>query len=222
MKGISARILCMTTAVLGLAALPLTAVHAQALEQRFKLREFTYEEIAAVPMPDLEYSERQARTRDFKKYYYFHREDTSFAQAFADIAECDALASGLKIYAGGREPYPGYYANQYGPGGVNYNKGRVIDPTGVAIGAAIGSALGPGLADAINGSAARRATRRVNMRNCMGFKGYQRFGLPKNLWKEFNFEEGKGREDDAVREAALLQQAKVASGPRPMTQVLER
>lgn len=190
---------------LGALLLPLASVaSAQALEQDREVRSFTSEEIAAIPMPDTDFDMDRARVGDFDKYYYFHRDGTSFEEAFADISECDELASGLASYRGSSEPYPGYYAGQYGIGGV------------------IGSVIGEMLADAIHGSAARREMRRVNMRNCMGYKGYGRYGIPKNLWTEFNFEEGGGREDEDVRDAALLQQAKVASGPKPTTEVLER
>lgn len=204
MTGAYVRALGIIAIVLGLGTLPLTGLQAQIDSQTLEIPQLSDDEVAAIPMPDLQFDESRANSRDFKKYYYFHRENTNFNQAFADILECDALASGLQIYAPDSEPYPGYYATQYGIGGV------------------IGSVVGSMLADAIHGSSARRATRRVNMRNCMGFKGYQRFGLPKKLWKEFNFEEGNGRKDEEERAAALLQQAKVASGPRPTTEVLER
>lgn len=150
-----------------------------------------------IPTPDLAFELTQSDIDNFDKYFYFNREDTSFAEAYADIVECDSLASGISYYAGGSEPYLGYYGSQYGIGG------------------AIGGVIGSALADAIYGSAARRKIRRINMRNCMGFKGYSRYGLAKTLWESFNFEEGNGRKRDDVREAALLQQAKVASGPRP-------
>ncbi|MEM7703682.1 MAG: hypothetical protein AAF251_17225 [Pseudomonadota bacterium] len=185
--------------------LPLAgAAQAQSLVDEQQTRSFTANEIAAVEMPTLGFDVRKAKVKDFKKYYYFHRDETSFEEAFADLTECDALSSGLAAYTGDREPYPGYYATQYGIGGV------------------IGGVLGNMLADAIYGSSERRALRRINMRNCMGFKGYQRYGVPKKLWKEFNFEEGGGREDDEIREAALMQQAKVASGLKPQQEVLER
>lgn len=195
----------MKATLLGALLLPLaSAASAQAIEQPREIRAFTAEEVAAVPMPETAFEMHRARVGDFDKYYYFHREGTSFDEAFADISECDDLASGLASYRGNAEPYPGYYATQYGIGGV------------------IGGVLGAMLADAIHGSAARREMRRVNMRNCMGYKGYGRYGIPKNLWTEFNFEEGGGREDEDVRQAALLQQAKVATGPKPATEALDR
>jgi hypothetical protein len=157
---------------------------------------------ATIAMPNLAVSPTEADAQDFDKYFYFHRADTTFAQAWADISECDALSSGIAYRAGGAEPYPGYYGTNYGIGGV--------------IGAAIGSAL----ADAIHGSAERREIRRENMRNCMGFKGYQRFGLPKDVWEQFHFEEGNGRKPEDERRMALLQQAVAASAVRPQGQEL--
>ena len=155
-----------------------------------------------IEMPQLDFTPTARDAGDYEKYFFFHRADTDFEQAYADITECDALASGISYYSGGGEPYPGYYATQYGIGG------------------AIGGVLGSVLADAIHGSALRRKVRRINMRNCMGFKGYQRYGLSKELWVEFNFEEGNGRKRDDVREAALLKQAKAASGPQPTAKAI--
>ncbi|MEL7318644.1 MAG: hypothetical protein AAFN04_08390 [Pseudomonadota bacterium] len=189
--------------------LPLAgAAQAQSLVDEPEIRAFTDEEIAAVEMPTLGFDMRKAKVKDFKKYYYFHRDETSFDEAFADLTECDALSSGLTAYRGDSEPYAGYYVDQYGMAGV--------------VGGVIGSAIGNAIADALYGSSERRALRRINMRNCMGYKGYQRYGLPKKLWKTFNFEEGGGREDEDVREAALLKQAKVGSGAKPQQEVLER
>jgi len=180
-----------------------TIGNAQAIKSEPPMRLFTAEEMAKIEMPELRFEATPADVDDFEKYFYFHRGDTSFDEAYADIVECDSLASGISYYAGGGEPYPGYYATQYGIGG------------------AIGGAIGSALADAIFGSAERRKIRRINLRNCMGFKEYQRYGLSGDLWKAFNFEEGHGRKGDDVREVSLLQQAKVASGEKPDTEVLE-
>lgn len=180
------------------------AAHAEVLGHSTGARAFTSEEIAKIPMPDTRFDMRSVRVGDFEKYYYFHRDGTSFEEAFADISECDELSSGFASYRGNVEPYPGYYSYQYGIGGV------------------VGGLFGSMLADAIHGSAARREMRRINMRNCMGYKGYQRYGISKEMWNNFNFEEGSGRKDEDVRDAALLRQARVASGPKPTTKVLER
>lgn len=155
---------------------------------------------ATLTMPVLQFTETAGDVGDYDKYYYFHRDDVNFDQAYTDILECDALASGISYYPSVLGPG---YVTQYGIGGV------------------IGEALGLALNDAIHGSARRREIRRINMRNCMGFKGYDRYGLKKDLWKEFNFEEGLGREEEASRRLALAVQALVASGPKPKAKVLE-
>jgi hypothetical protein len=66
----------------------------------------------------------------------------------------------------------------------------------------------------------RRALRRVNLRRCMFFKGYQRFGVPKAVWAQFNFEEGSKPLAESERTPFLLQQAKIASGSHPAGKAL--
>jgi len=151
--------------------------------------------LSFVPSPEIE--------ADYAKYFYFHRANTSFAEAYADIRECDALSSGSNIYRGADSGAMGGVMAQYGP-----------------LAGGLGGAIGSAIADAIFGSAARREQRRTNMRNCMGFKGYQRFGISGELWKAFNFEEGLGRKQEGVRDDALALQALVAAGPEPTTKEL--
>lgn len=122
-----------------------------------------------ITMPKLEFDETPGDINDYDKYYYFVRADTDFKTAYADIQECDGYARGIS-YRGGA--VPDYMLYQYGVAG--------------AIGGAIASAFD----DMISGSAERRRQRRLNMRTCMGFKGYSRFGLQKKIWQSFNFEEG--------------------------------
>ncbi|MEG3149858.1 hypothetical protein U1769_08160 [Sphingomonas sp. ZT3P38] len=175
------------------------AAHAQAIKSEPPVRHFTPDELSRIAMPDLAFAEAPADIATYDKYFFFHRENTSFDEAYADIKECDALASGIRYYGGGYDVDIG----QYGLGG------------------AIGEALGNILADAIWGSAERRKIRRANLRNCMFYKEYQRYGMSEQRWKAFNFEEGNGRKKDDEREVALLQQAKVAAGPKPQYKVLE-
>ena len=49
----------------------------------------------------------------------------------------------------------------------------------------------------------------------MGYKGYDRYGLPKDRWEQFNFEEGNRTVGEEDRQKYLMQEAKVASGPKP-------
>lgn len=192
------------TAVLAmLASLP-AAVQAQAIKTEPPMKSFTAAEIEAVEMPNLAYTPNPVIAADFDKYFFFHREGTDFSQAYADITECDSLASGINFYMGASDAAIASAMSQYG-----------------ALAGGIGGAIGGLMADAIFGSAERRRIKRINLRNCMYFKGYDRYGLEKDLWQAFHFEEGLSRENAKDREAALLKQARVASGPKPQFEVLE-
>ncbi len=192
------------TAVLAmLASLP-AAVQAQAIKTEPPMKVFTAAEIEAVEMPKLDYTPDPTVAADFDKYFFFHREGTDFSHAYADITECDSLASGINFYMGADSAAISSAMSQYG-----------------MLAGGIGGAIGGLMADAIFGSAERRRIKRVNLRNCMFYKGYDRYGLEKELWQAFHFEEGLSRENAKDREAALLKQARVASGPKPQFEVLE-
>lgn len=191
---------CATLALL--VAVPV-AGQAQAIKTEPPMKIFTAAEVEAVAMPDLAFKPDPLIAQDFDKYFYFHRPDTDFSQAYADITECDSLASGINFYMG---------ADSSAMAGAMANYG--------VLAGGIGGAIGGLMADAIFGSAERRRIKRVNLRNCMYFKGYDRYGLEKDLWQAFHFEEGLSRENAKDREAALMKQARVASGPKPQTEVL--
>jgi hypothetical protein len=150
---------------------------------------------ASIPLPDLDFVPDAEAERNYDKYFYFHREETEFEAAFADILECDGYARGLAHRTSS------VYVSTYPFTGV--------------LPAAIGSAVGNAVADAIWGSAERRLQRRLNMRTCMTFKGYRTYGLPKDLWEPFNFEEGNRQMEEGRRHELLRVQARVASGPTP-------
>jgi hypothetical protein len=158
---------------------------------------------ATIPMPSLAFTPNAGDERDYDKYFYFHRPETDFAAAYADLRECDNYARGLP-----RRALP------YVELGYPYN---------ASLAGAIGGALGNALASAIANagfSAERRQQRRVIMRTCMRFKGYQAFGLRKSLWESFNFEEGNRTVPEEERGRLLRLQARVASGPRPTAPAL--
>jgi hypothetical protein len=143
-----------------------------------------------VVLPKLVFAATAADENDYDKYFVFHRTATDFATAYADVAECDGYARGLRssiAYQTTYYPYAG------------------------TIGGAVGNVLGNLMVAAIFGSAEKRRLRRVNMRTCMHFKGYARYGLPKDVWKEFHFEEGFSAEEETKRRGMLAQQALVAS-----------
>ncbi len=194
----------MKSKLLALLLLPVAGVaQAQAIKTEPPIREFSEEEVAAIEMPELEFEYGKVKPKDFEKYFYFHRPDTSFDQAYADVSECDSLGSGINIYSGANDAAIASAVAQYG-----------------VLAGAIGGAIGSLMADAIFGSAERRKLKRINIRTCMFYKGYDRYGLKKSLWQEFHFEEGLSRENADKREAALLRQALVASSAQPTTEVL--
>ena len=149
---------------------------------------------ASIAMPKLEFTATPVIEADFDKYFFFNRADTSFEQALGDLRECDGFARGLTSgYRYQEAPYPYTYTAAGVAGGLIANV----------------------MISAIFGSSEKRRLRRLNMRRCMGYKGYQRYGLEKDLWQEFHFEEGFSGETEVKRQAMLAQQAKVAAGPRP-------
>lgn len=180
------------------------AAEAQQMGGAVPMRQFTEAEIAAIALPDLSFDAAKVEPGDFEKYFIFNRPDTSFAEAYSDVVECDALASGISIYRGVDAGTVASNMAQYG-----------------LLAGAVGGAIAGMMMDAIFGSAARRQARRVNIRNCMYFKGYDRYGLEKELWQTFNFEEGLSKTDPAERAQKLLVQARVASGPAPKLEKLE-
>jgi hypothetical protein len=164
----------------------------------FGLQLIKEEDAATVSMPKLDGSNTPTDGENFDKYYFFHRNEATFTTAFNDIAECDGYARGLTT-------------------GLRYQPTYSYTMAGIA-----GGAIGNLMAAAIFGSAEKRRVRRINMRACMGYKGYQRYGLPKNLWQKFNFEEGLDGISDEVRRPLLMQQALVASKAVPTTKALEQ
>jgi predicted lipid-binding transport protein (Tim44 family) len=153
---------------------------------------------STIALPDLAFSPTSGDVADYDKYFYFHRADTDFSTAYADIQECDGYARGLPRrgvpYADTPYPYAGTMAG--------------------AVGGALGNLLVGAIVEAQQ-SAQRRRQRRSIMRTCMRFKDYQVFGTRKSLWEQFNFEEGSRVVPEAERQRLLRIQARVASGPMP-------
>ena len=157
------------------------------------------EEATTLKMPVLEYKATPEDDGNYDKYYFFHRKDTDFPTAYADITECDGYARALaSSFKGADVQYP-YVGTMAGAAG------------GVIANAMMAAIFIPG---------EKRRMRRVNMRQCMGFKGYDRLGLSKDLWEAFNFEEGTGAEEEQSRIKALKLQALVAANGTASGKVL--
>lgn len=160
-------------------------------EKPVSVRTFTEADIAAIQRPNTSFTPSAENVSNYHKYHYFHREGTSFNEAYADVVECDAYASGISYQS------PAVYT-AYG-----------YDPAAQALG------------NLIWGSDVRRELARTNRRFCMGVKGYSRYGLDETSWKTFNLEEGNTRAPQQQRDAALAKQALLASGPKPEQEALE-
>ncbi len=154
-------------------------------------------DVDAIKLPSMSFALAAEDEKDFDKYYYFHRDNTEFKAALSDLRDCDGLARGLA------SPY-----------------GYTQAPYASSMAGAVGGMIGNLMVAAIFGSAQVRAARRINMRRCMNYKEYDRYGIPKNIWQDFNFEEGFGALEEKKRQVFLKQQAKVASGAKPTSKIL--
>jgi hypothetical protein len=192
--------------VLAVGAVLFHAISAQAAEPDLSASPFGVVKIdategAALKMPALDFTATPEDDGNYDKYYFFHRKGTDFPTAYADITECDGYARALvSSFKGADVPYP--YA-------------------GTVAGAA-GGVIANAMMAAIFVPGEKRRMRRVNMRQCMGFKGYGRYGLSKERWLAFNFEEGTGAEEEESRLRALKLQALVAANANPTGKVLPR
>lgn len=149
---------------------------------------------ATIEMPELAFTPSPEIERNYAKYFFFHRDGTDFETALADLRECDQLARKMTNAAPAiNVPYP--YTNTMAGAGGGLLAAMIIDAT--------------------QGSADRRTMRRMTMKNCMTFKEYNSYGLSKELWVKFNWEEGGSEPPEAERIRKLRLQAKIASGPRP-------
>jgi hypothetical protein len=160
---------------------------------------------SAVPMPDINFTPTPDDEKGFDKYFFFHREQTDFATAYADIRECDQYTRGRPLTA------------PYNPNSVvSAMQNQMVSQYGLAgaAGGAVGGIIG-GIIAAEMAAAEMRKMRRKTLLTCMGFKQYRTFGLSKDKWQLFNFAEGGAPKQEDQRQYFLQMQAKVASGPKP-------
>jgi hypothetical protein len=149
---------------------------------------------ASVTTPDLSFAESEEDIKNYDKYFYFHREDTGFLEALGDIRECDARARKM-WQADAVDKREDLTASAYG-------------------------LVGAAAQELIFGPAQDRLFRRANMRRCMFYKGYSRYGLAKLNWEAFNFQHVDRDWTEADIQATLVRQALVASGPAPRAKEL--
>jgi hypothetical protein len=138
---------------------------------------------------------RPADGETFTRHFFFHRRGVALDEARSDLAECRTYAADAMLWP--REP-----------------KSLPPDPKTLPPNVS-GGPMGPlagGLAFALAEGSERSKIAAANMRKCMGFKGYDRYGLPDPLWKQLN----AGTPDEA-----LARQARLASGGAPAGRKLD-
>jgi hypothetical protein len=144
---------------------------------------------ATVTLPDMTPTRDPGVIADGWKHFYFHKAGISYAEAYADIADCyrflpvRGAIGALPMFAPWSER-PGV---------------RIFQPTnnyGV-VGAVIG-----GL---VQGPLDRRE-RQSRLRRCMEPRGYVRYPIPQATWEQLT-------DNYSARSIAL--QARAASGPTP-------
>ena len=147
---------------------------------------------ATIAVPDLSGGRDPAVVRDGFKYYYFWRAETSYEQAYGDMADC---ARFLPIAQANAPLLPMFIAWR----GVAEAQDDAPAPTHQY--GLVGDIMG-GL---IMGSANQLAAQ-SRLHACLAPLGYQRFPLSKAVWQTIGAD---GSPD------ALALRAKIASGPRP-------
>lgn len=157
---------------------------------------------ATVKVPALPLTIGPKERIDADSYFYFHKDGVSYETAFADLEQCRLYAGSArqftlppKFVALGtnvitrefdRTDHMQWYYQQYGMvGGMT---------------ASIMAAIIVPMVDEDN--------RNATMRRCMGYKGYQRYGLSSKAYKQID-------SDSPAEKTARL--ALLASGPKPQT-----
>ncbi len=144
----------------------------------------------APPAPEAVAAYQPARgdEGEFWRYFFFWRGGISLEEARADLRECADYARDPVLWARIPERMP-IEGGVQGPNGTEGQFGLT--------GAVIFSLVEGGLV---------RRIALANMRRCMGFKGYRRYGLSADLWRPLN----RGSPEQIVERLAAI-----AAGPEP-------
>ena len=137
---------------------------------------------ATIVVPDIKGDTRPLGNE--KKFFVFHRDATSFAEAKADIRFCMRYINQTMF-----PPIPDYIPwDERAPAGATPRYAGII-----------GQIVVDGVA---------RSLRQSNIMRCMLPRGYARYRISEQLWRELNYRD---------LESSILVQAKIASGPTPPT-----
>lgn len=145
---------------------------------------------AGIAVPDLSGSDAPAVVENGWKYFFYHRENTSFAEAYGDIADCYrflAPAGWANVAIPRFIPWVERVPGERAATGYFEHSGLV----GLVIGGMIEGTL-------------TRRDRQAKMRRCMEPRGYTRYGVAEEIWENVA---------ELPPEQGIAVQAKIASGP---------
>ena len=149
--------------------------------------------LETVSAADLNFEIEEKHSEEFHKYFYFHRSGVSFEAAKAEIGECYE-------YRNGPAGMEGQFINIV-PTFVSLSEKQVNVPYVQNEAGLVGMVIG----DIVSASLVLK-NQGQRMRKCMEYKGYDRYGLSKDLWKQIT-------NIDAATYIDV--HARIASGPAP-------
>jgi hypothetical protein len=154
--------------------------------------------LSAIVLPSLEFISNDKIIEQFHKNYFFHREGVDFKTALSDLNECE-------YYSTFNEPW--VRPPTFMPFALNSIGGARTKP----------SYNRPTLMSAVFGGMVMKPLSRrmhnANMRTCMNFRGYSRYGLTEEINTEI---EKNGQEE------SLLIRAMIASGSKPKVESINQ
>lgn len=157
---------------------------------------------ATIVVPDVTPPTDPKVREDGYKFYYFHNPNVTFAEAYADLAECRTF---LLWPSGGMVPgFVWWKPGVYRPPSAPKSDKSGLSPYGL-VGDALAAIMAPKM---------ERGSRSNIMRRCMGTRGYARYAITESAFDQLN----DGPDEDKL----ILMQAKLASGPKPADEEVTR
>jgi len=155
---------------------------------------------ATVKIPDLNFTPRSSDSDDYDEYYYFYKQGTSYAQAFADLDQCRLVSLETQLVSVPPKFVP------LGSDMVADRSRMDLSPAWMMYG------IAGGITVELIVRPAEDDNTRENDKRCMAYKGYSRYGTTSDIWHKINV--GSVGDD-------LARQALIASGPKPEAKAID-
>lgn len=149
-------------------------------------------------IPDLRATERDAS--GFDDYYFFHKPGVRLERAKADLTQCYSYYANTNLFL----PAPVHVPYGDEPSPANGDQYWIFRGH-------FGGLVGMVLID-IEGDSDKRHWGNINLRRCMMYKGYKRYGTSKSAGKQL----AAGSMEDVINRYAAI-----ASGPAPAGEAIE-